>query len=71
MEQFEWDSDKIFVSNNGAGPLAARILCVADGVAKMERWNKKRPVNRTRFTLPVWFLSSPQCGWKSMLEILP
>ncbi len=53
-------------SNNGKGPLMARIVRVVGDVATMERWNPSRPRRREQFTLPLAFLSSPHCGWRVM-----
>ena len=55
--------DTLFRSNNGAGPLLARILAVKDGIVYLERWTEKGK-RRTRFTLTEKFLQSPRCGWK-------
>ncbi len=52
-----------FTSNNGSGPLLARITGIAQGVAYMERW-KNGSTYKTAFTLPVRYLLSPRCGWK-------
>lgn len=53
-------------SNNGAGPLTARVLCVSDGVVILERWKGKRKGNQNlrRFELPLKFFLSDKCGWK-------
>lgn len=51
-----------FRSNNGTGPLLARVLFIDNGIATMERW---RDGGRriTYFELPGSFLRSPLCGW--------
>lgn len=58
----EWDRNDIYISNNGSGPLRARILCATPKTVTMERWHKNGLV-RTRFTLPASYLLSPNCGW--------
>ncbi len=59
----EWDLHERYRSNGGRGPLTARILCVSDGVVRLERWRKEgaRP---TRFELTERFFLSDKCGWK-------
>lgn len=67
MPDFEWGTDDRYRSNNGAGDYRARILCVVDGVAHMERWRgSKGPEGKRleRFYLNVDFLKSGRCGWK-------
>ena len=62
---FEWDLSDRFLSNRGHGPLVARILCIVDDVAKMERWHKKSgPQRAVRFNVPVKYLMSDNCGWR-------
>lgn len=61
---FEWNQEDRYISNHGAGPMVARILCATDKTVTMERWMKMRPEGRrTRFELPTGFLRSPSCGW--------
>ena len=60
--KFEWDRDDIYISNNGKGPMKARIVCATDKEVTMERWRQGNG-RRTRFILPIWFLKSPKCGW--------
>lgn len=62
-EAFDWSHEDRYISNDGKGPLVARILCVSRGVADMERW-PLRGGARVRFTLPVKFLRSTSCGWR-------
>lgn len=63
--EFEWDQNDRYRSNGGKGPLTARILCVARGVAQMERWRGAEGEGRSqRFQLPVSYLKSPRCGWR-------
>lgn len=61
-DDFAWSTSDVFVSNNGAGPLRARILCIADDVAQMERW-PARGGRAFTFSLPVRYLVSTRCGW--------
>lgn len=59
------DPPRVFVSNDGRGPLRARIVEVLPyGNVRMQRWHKKSPSRLTYFTLPARFLESPSCGWK-------
>lgn len=53
----------LYKSNNGRGPLCARVIADDGEFVTMERWNEKRP-KRTTFQMPRWFLGSPACGWK-------
>lgn len=62
-EPFQWNQSDRYRSNNGAGPLTARILRVVDGAATMERWHTD-PRKAVRFELLVSFLQSERCGWK-------
>ena len=62
--QFDWGTEDRFLSNNGNGPLEARILSIANGVAKMERRNRGGGGLPVRFTLTERFLQSPHCGWR-------
>lgn len=65
MKDFSWKNTDRYLSNNGCGPYEARILCVIDDVATMERWLIKSGEKKhaTRFELPVKFLQSDTCGW--------
>jgi hypothetical protein len=62
--RFEWDQNDRYLSNDGKGPLTARILCVTQDTVKLERWNKSRIRGHVRFELPLKFFVSPRCGWK-------
>lgn len=56
-----------YASNNGRGPLVARIIRESeDGTVAMERWNPRaKHSHRTWFVLDKWFLTqSATCGWK-------
>ena len=60
-----WDKETIYVSNEGRGPLRARVLDVNQRRARLERWDKKSPNRRTLFSLPAWFLwEAEACGWR-------
>jgi hypothetical protein len=61
--KFEWDHDARYRSNDGKGPLTARILCATTDEVTMERWSNEHG-KRTRFTLPLKFFLSPRCGWR-------
>lgn len=62
---FDWGTEDRYRSNYGKGPIMARILAVANGEAKMERWHERRPNGRReRFVLRVSYLTSPRCGWR-------
>ena len=60
----EWNTTDVFRSNDGAGPLRARILLWARGKVEMERWHQKSPSRRVRYTLSERYFTSPSCGWK-------
>ena len=67
--EFDWGGSERFRSNNGLGPLRARILCIADGVVTMERWagdKQERAKKFVRFDLPLSYLKSKSCGWRRM-----
>ena len=66
----EWNREDIYLSNSGCGPLIARILCIANGVATMERRPKKGKLWQ-RFQLPVKYLKSPRCGWQLAIDNPP
>jgi hypothetical protein len=62
--QFKWNLNARYRSNNGKGPMIARIVGVTETHLKMERWYEKRPHSRrVPFELPISFLDSPSCGW--------
>lgn len=67
MRNFEWDRLDVYRSNEGAGPLKARILCVGDGYVHMERW-KRSQESAVRFSLPIKFFLSDRCGWKRAID---
>lgn len=56
-----------YASNKGCGPLVARIVGTNGGCITMERWNPKaKTPQRRQFTIDIWVLSSPTCGWKKI-----
>lgn len=60
---FDWETEDRYISNGGKGPLTARILFVVNGVATMERTQRRGGPFKVRFSLSVRYLSSPCCGW--------
>lgn len=63
----------LYRSNNGKGPMLARIVHDDGQTVIMERWNEKSdPKGRhiTSFRLPSQFLDSPQCGWAKVMVLL-
>lgn len=67
ITSMEWDSTDIYYSNNGAGPLMARILYATNDTVHMERWHLTGQARR-RFELPISYFLSPRCGWKLRKE---
>ena len=63
---FEWNHEDVYLSNNGRGPLKARILCATDKTVTIEWWKKpgRKNQKRTRCKMPLTFFNSPRCGWK-------
>ena len=61
--QLDWSQEDRYRSNDGIGPLTARILCASNTEVKMERWNRNWR-KAVRFVLPLKFFLSPRCGWK-------
>jgi hypothetical protein len=53
-----------YISNNGFGPLRARIESIADGKVYLVRTKSKKADFKVRFTLPERFFKSSSCGWK-------
>lgn len=47
----DWDAGWRY--SDTSGTLAARVVCVADGMLRMERWPKKNPRRITKFEIPV------------------
>lgn len=63
--QFEWSHEDRYLSNNGRGPMMARVLCATDKIVKLEKWNtKSKNPRRESFPLSLKFFTSPRCGWK-------
>lgn len=65
--KLEWHPEDRYLSNNGSGPMMARILRATDKIVTLEKWNtkSKRP-RRDSFPLSVAFFTSPRCGWKKV-----
>jgi len=62
---FRWDHNDRYLSNDGKGPMMARILCATDKIVKLERWNMKSKNPRKKSgTLSIKFFTSDRCGWK-------
>ena len=61
--KFEWDQNDRYASNEGKGPMVARILCATDKTVTIERWRVNGKQVR-RFELPLKFFLSDRCGWK-------
>ena len=60
--RLEWNQQDRFRSNDGVGPLTARILCATDREVTMERWHGNWRKAK-RFVLSLKFFMSPACGW--------
>jgi hypothetical protein len=60
-----FDPDARYRSNDGKGPLLARMVDVTETAFVMEHWHPRKHSMKTKFELPIWFLLySPSCGWK-------
>ena len=55
--------DTIYISNNGKGPLLAKIIARSNGRVKMVRWHEKLPNKLSCFELSEIYLNSVSCGW--------
>lgn len=66
-EEIDWSITDRFRSNDGTGPLTARILSVSRGIVRMERW-RNDPKKTVRFELSERFFLSPRCGWRKVNE---
>lgn len=62
MTDFAWDQDDRYLSNDGDGPLVARILSTTDRTVRLERWCGDGP--RIQFDLKISFFLSDRCGWR-------
>lgn len=65
LVNFDWAHEDLYRSNNGAGPLTARILCATNTVVTMKRWRRSED-NAVVFKLPLRFLLSSNCGWRKV-----
>jgi hypothetical protein len=54
----------IYRSNNGTGPLRARVIKIEGDRVFMERTQSARGPFAVRFTLSLAFWKSPRNGWK-------
>lgn len=60
-----FDPDARYRSNDGKGPLIARMVDVTETDFVMERWHSGKTARKTKFEIPIWFLLySPRCGWR-------
>lgn len=65
MAKFEWSHEDRWMSNNGKGPMMARVLSATDKIVHLERWNSKNKRPRPKqFPLSLRFFTSERCGWK-------
>jgi hypothetical protein len=64
MKALDWDSRDTWLSNYGAGPIKARILCVVDGTVTMIRSTRPGGPLTHRFQIPESYMQSPRCGWR-------
>lgn len=62
MNTKDWDTRDIYT--DASGRMRARILCWSKDVVTMQRWMKKSPNRKTRFTIPERAFLSPSCGWR-------
>lgn len=62
-----FEPDARYRSNDGKGPLTARMVDVTEENFVMERWSSRQTSRKTRFEIPIWFLlHSPRCGWRKV-----
>lgn len=62
---FKWSPNDRFRSNDGKGPMVARILAETPKYLEMELWNERsKNPRRRQFKLSAKFMASPTCGWK-------
>lgn len=72
MKKFNWGTYDRFMSNHGAGPLMARILCVSNGMVRLERWNRANPTKgRATCEVSLKYFTSRACGWKKVRNPTP
>lgn len=56
-------------SNNGKGPLRARLVAADNRTVTLERWDERsKRKRRTVFKLPRRFFVSASCGWKEIVQ---
>lgn len=62
-----FDPEARYRSNDGKGPLTARMVDVTEDSFVMERWSSRTPSRKTKFEIPIWFLLySPRCEWRKV-----
>lgn len=68
MKKQKPDPDFCYRSNNGRGPLEAKVVEIAQDEDRivLERRHKKARRNTTIFELSLKFFLSPRCGWLRM-----
>jgi len=67
MMKFEWSQEDRYLSNDGRGPIMARILCVDGKIVTLEKWNSKsKKPRKEAFPLSLKFFTSDRCGWKKV-----
>lgn len=64
MAKFSWDTRDRYRSNNGRGPLVARILSCTDTHITIEHWPEHNPGMTAQATLTLRFFLGPTCGWR-------
>lgn len=59
------DKDFCYLSNNGKGPLEAKVVEIVQDQDRivLERRHKNARRNTALFELPLRFFLSPKCGW--------
>lgn len=63
----DWDSRTVYRSNEGDGPLRARIVSESPrGTYNMVRWNAKSPNRTTKFSVSADLLDSNRTGWRKI-----
>lgn len=61
--------DGEFRSNDGRGPLRARVLHDDGDTVTLERWDERVPGSRrVRFQLKKWFMASASSGWRRVVR---
>jgi hypothetical protein len=65
MKKQKPDPEFCYLSNNGKGPLEAKVIEIAQDENRivLERRHKNARRNTAIFELPLNFFLSPKCGW--------